>query len=55
MLSNTDTSVYVLIVVFRREQTEEPAVSSELGMDFSGETELCGGRAGQSSRGDPQT
>lgn len=43
MLSNADKSVYILIVVFRREQTEEPAVSSELGLDFSGETELCGG------------
>ncbi len=54
MFSNTDKSVYILIVVFRREQTEEPTVSSELGLDFSGETELCGGWAGQSSRGDPQ-
>lgn len=35
------------MVFCRRQQTEEPAVSSELGLDLLGEATLRGGRGGQ--------
>lgn len=47
--------MFLTVFARRRQQTEEPAIPSELGLDLLGEVALCGGRRGQVPGGGSET